>query len=148
MSGADVARKLLILLREAGFELEPEAIPVESLVPEALSKVEDPQDFLEGLRAFDDQWAHRIREAEGKILSYVAWFDGEKAGVGVKTLAHEDPLSTLRPTENMVALRSDWYPDVPLAISGPGAGREVTASGVLVDFLAVVRERYGNRRVA
>jgi len=77
-----------------------------------------------------------------------AWFDGESSGVGVKTLFPDHPLFTLRPTENMVVLKTDWYPDVPLTIAGPGAGREVTASGVLVDLLATIRELYGTRRVA
>jgi len=148
LSGTDVARKLLILLREAGFELEPDAIPVESLVPDDLAQEDDPETFLDGLRSFDGLWATRIREADGKTLSYVAWFDGERAGVGVRTLPTDHPLSALRPMENMVILETDRYLDVPLTIAGPGAGREVTASGVLADFLAAIRERYGARRVA
>ncbi len=148
LSGADVARKLLILLREAGFEVESDSIPAESLVPEALAKVDDPEAFLLGLQAFDASWATRVREAGGNPLSYVAWFDGERAGVGVKTLPAGHALAALRPTENMVVLETDRYRDVPLTIAGPGAGREVTASGVLADLLAAVQESYGPRRVA
>lgn len=148
LTGADVARKLLILLREAGFEWEPEYIPVESLVPTELLGEGDPERFLEGLKAFDGEWAERIRRAGEKPLSYVAWFDGEEAGVGVRALPSNHPLASLRPTENMVVLKTDRYPEVPLTIGGPGAGREVTASGVLADFLATIHDRYGREKVA
>jgi aspartate kinase len=148
LTGGDVARKLLILLRETGLDLEPDAIPVESLVPSSLSEEDDPEKFLEGLEEFDHLWADRVREAEGKSLSYLAWFDGTKAGVGVQDLPAQHPLARLRATENMVLIESDRYPEIPLTIAGPGAGREVTASGVLADFLDAVRVGQGRRRVA
>ncbi len=148
LSGADVARKLLILLREAGFDMEPDAIPVESLVPGELAQVENPEDFLVGLEDFDGIWAERIQKAEGRCLAYTARFEGGVARVGVTALPESHPLSGLRPTENRVVLFSDRYPDVPLTIAGPGAGREVTASGVVADLLSAIRERYGPRRVA
>jgi len=148
LSGTDVARKLLILLREAGFEMEADAITVESLVPRPLAQVDDPEAFLDGLESVDGLWAARVREAEGNPLAYVAWFDGGGAEVGVRALPSHHALSALRPTENMVVLETDRYPDVPLTIAGPGAGREVTASGVMADFLSAVREHYGARRVA
>lgn len=148
LTGGDVARKLLILLRETGLDLEPDAIPVESLVPPSLSQEEDPESFLQGLEAFDNLWSQRIAAAGGKGLSYLAWFDGTRAGVGVQSLPIQHPLARLRATENMVLIESDRYPEVPLTIAGPGAGREVTASGVLADFLDAIQVGTGKRRVA
>jgi aspartokinase/homoserine dehydrogenase 1 len=148
LDGADVARKLLILLREAGLGLEPDAVPVESLVPEPVSREEDPERFLEGLGAADDLWRQRVGEAGRNRLTYLAWFDGSRSGVGVRVLSEDHPLASLRPGENMVVLTTDRYPDVPLTIAGPGAGREVTASGVFTDLLAAIRDSYGCPRAA
>jgi aspartokinase/homoserine dehydrogenase 1 len=145
LTGADVARKLLIILREAGFSMEPESISVESLVPEELLEEDEPERFLARLRESDKAWNSRIRKAGSGTLSYVAWFDGANAGVGVKVLHPGHPLASLRPTENMVVLTTHRYDEVPLTIAGPGAGRELTASGVLTDFLAAVHDRYGRR---
>ena len=108
----------------------------------------DPDRFIEGLGAYDGAWTRRISRAKGRPLAYVAWFDGEAAGVGVQDVPPGHPLADLRATENIVLLETDRYPEVPLTISGPGAGWEVTASGVLSDFLGALKERYGPRRVA
>lgn len=148
LTGADVARKLLILLREAGYDLEPDAIPVESLVPESLAHTTDPEAFLLGLKKFDAFWSTRRPEGASHQLAYVAWFEGESAGVGVLSLSPDHPLFGLKPTENRVVFTTDRYPSVPLTIAGPGAGREVTASGVIADLLGAIRDRYGQRRVA
>jgi aspartate kinase len=149
LSGADVGRKLLILCREAGFRLEPADIRVESLVPDALAGEKDPEAFLKGLEAYDAEWLDRVEGAGGSPLTYLARFGEEGGVVGISVLDPEHPLSGLRATENRVVLQTDRYPDVPLTISGPGAGWEVTASGVLADFLGVVRtEVPRGRRVA
>ena len=148
LSGKDVARKLLILLREAGYELEPESIPVESLVPESLRRIDDPEEFLIGLKEFDGVWASRLHQATGGSLGYVAWFQGGRAGVGIREIPEGHPLFALKPTENRVVLTTDLYPEVPLTIAGPGAGREVTAQGVVCDLLEAISQRYGARRVA
>jgi aspartokinase/homoserine dehydrogenase 1 len=142
LSGADVGRKLLILCREAGFDLEAGSIQIESLVPEALAREEDPEAFLTGLESCDEEWKARMAEAGGGRLAYVAQFHGEGGTVGVKTLPAGDPMAALRATENMVVVETDRYAELPLTISGPGAGWEVTASGVLADLLAAIRERY------
>jgi aspartate kinase len=144
LSGSDVARKLLILLREAGSELEPGDIPVESLVPPELGEISDPREFIRDLAAHDDLWVERMREArkEGGVLGYTASFEGWRAFVGPRVLAEDHPLAILRATENGVLLWTDQYPQVPLSIGGPGAGPRVTASGVLSDILSAVSERY------
>jgi aspartokinase/homoserine dehydrogenase 1 len=148
LSGADVARKLLILCREAGFHLEPADIQVESLVPEALSGQGDPELFLEGLKAYDQDWRDRLDEAGDRPLTYLARYGGEGGAVGCCALDPYHPLAGLRATENRVVLQTDRYPDVPLTISGPGAGWEVTASGVVADLLEVIRRGGRRRRVA
>ena len=137
-----MGRKLLILCREAGFDMEAGDIQIESLVPETLAREEDPEAFLNGLEAYDGEWEARMAEAGGGRLAYVAHHLGEGGRVGVKRLPAGDPLAAVRATENMVVVGTDRYAELPLTISGPGAGWEVTASGVLADLLAAIRERY------
>ena len=142
LSGADVARKLVILLREAGFALELGDVVVERIVPPAVAAENDPERFLERLAAEDERWARRAADAaaRGRRLVHCATFDGAAARVGVREAAADDPLARARRGENVVVCRSERYRDVPLTIAGPGAGPEVTAAGVLVDLLAAARE--------
>ena len=142
LSGRDVARKLLILLREAGLQMEPDQIPVESLVPAGLEREEDPDAFLRLLTPHDVSWESRTDAARdaGERLVYLARFDGTDARVGVSSIAEDHPLASLNGTENMVVLKTERYGDVPLTIAGAGAGPEVTASGVLADIVAASRE--------
>ncbi len=142
LSGADVGRKLLILCREAGFVLEPEAVRVESLVPGALVGERDPDAFLQALRDHDHEWEARAASTGGRRLVYIARMDEEGAEVAVRVVDPADPFATLREAENLVTVESDRYREVPLTIAGPGAGRELTASGVLSDVLAVVAAGY------
>ncbi|HET7569203.1 MAG TPA: aspartate kinase [Gammaproteobacteria bacterium] len=141
LNGADVARKLLIMLREIGLALDLDDIDTESLVPAALRQEDDPAAFLARLKAHDETWAWRVRaaQAEGRRLAYVARFDGVKASVGVTSLAAGHPLARLRGCQNMAVLTTRHYCDIPLVVSGPGAGVEVTAAGLLADIDEAVR---------
>lgn len=135
LSGADVARKLLILAREAGWLVEGDTIRMESLVPPELARENDPERFMAGLAAHDEAWSRRILNGGKDKLAYLAVFRAGTGMVGVQSLGASDPLATLLPTENRIIVETARYRDVSLAISGPGAGREVTAAGVLADLL-------------
>lgn len=145
LTGGDVARKLLILLRESGRSPELSDITVESLVPSELSRETDPEAFLAGLEVGDAVWASRVEEARSRSesLAYVGCFDGTRPWVGVRSFPSSHSLHHLLPAENRVVLGTERYGGVPLTIAGPGAGPEITASGVLADLLAAVRERHG-----
>jgi len=137
LSGNDVARKLLILAREAGYPLEREQVSVESLVPEDLAGIRDANAFLEQLSALDHRWSARAREssARGNRLAYLARFDGTRAGVGIAEVPAESPFVHLRASENAVHYYTDRHSPLPLTIQGIGAGPEVTARGVLADLI-------------
>ena len=62
LSGMDVARKLTILAREIGQQVELGDFPIESLVPEALKDV-STDEFLDRLHEFDDDIAARLNAA-------------------------------------------------------------------------------------
>lgn len=138
LGGADVARKLLILLREAGWRVEPADLEVESLVPPSLEHETDPERFLDGLRAFDAPWAERAATAAaaGGSLVYLAE-STPKPGAGVRVLPSDDPLGALSGEASGLELRSEQYEPLPLFLSGPGAGPAVTAAGVLADVVAI-----------
>jgi aspartokinase/homoserine dehydrogenase 1 len=142
LSGEDVARKLLILLREAGYELEREDVAVEPLLAGGLPDEPDPERFLDALAPHDAAWdgpAARAR-SRGERLLYVAAFDGRQARVGVESLPARHPVARGGPGENVIVYRTERYSDLPLTVAGPGAGPHVTATGVLADLIAAARE--------
>ncbi|MBT0727737.1 bifunctional aspartate kinase/homoserine dehydrogenase II [Rosenbergiella australiborealis] len=136
LSGTDVMRKLVILAREAGSDIEPHQVKVESLVPENCR--ENTMDyFFENSDALDDQIQQRFEAAQelGLVLRYVARFEARgKAKVGLEALRPDHPLAVLLPGDNVFAIESRWYRDNPLIIRGPGAGRDVTAGALLSDL--------------
>ncbi|GEA51332.1 bifunctional aspartate kinase/homoserine dehydrogenase II [Vibrio inusitatus NBRC 102082] len=136
LDGTDVMRKLVILARESGLELEPESVAVESLVPKELLNL-SVDDFFHQAHVLNELLAERLDKAqsEGKVLRYVARLskDGE-ATVGVEALDERHALANLLPCDNIFAIESKWYKDNPLVIRGPGAGREVTAGALQSDL--------------
>jgi aspartokinase/homoserine dehydrogenase 1 len=136
LSGADVGRKALILGRLLGFSGEPGDVEVESLVPEAMRKLERDA-FLTRLPDIDAAWARRgaAAKAKGATLRYVASVTKERIAVGLQTVSRASPFFGLKGTDNQVAFTTGRYRKNPLVITGPGAGPTVTAAGVLNDIL-------------
>jgi len=138
LSGRDVARKLVILAREMGLELELEQVVVESLVPAELAGGSIDQ-FLDGLSAWDARMLERLESARARdhVLRYVARLDGQsgQAAVGLEELPANHPFAYARLTDNVVQFVTRRYQDNPLVVQGPGAGPAVTAAGVFADLL-------------
>ncbi len=136
LSGKDVMRKLVILAREAGYDIEPNQVRVESLVPEGCESG-SVDHFFENGDELNAQMVQRLEAARemGLVLRYVARFDASgKARVGVEAVRPEHPLASLLPCDNVFAIESRWYRDNPLVIRGPGAGRDVTAGAIQSDI--------------
>lgn len=136
LSGKDVMRKLVILAREAGYDIEPDQVRVESLVPNGCEEG-SVDHFFENGDELNDQMVQRLEAAQemGLVLRYVARFDANgKARVGVEAVRSEHPLAALLPCDNVFAIESRWYRDNPLVIRGPGAGRDVTAGAIQSDL--------------
>lgn len=136
LDGSDVMRKLVILARESGLELEPENVNVESLVPEALMDL-SLDDFFNQASLLNDLLAERLLKAQrqNKVLRYVARLDKNgHATVGVELLNSDHALANLLPCDNIFAIESKWYKENPLVIRGPGAGRDVTAGAIQSDL--------------
>ena len=139
LSGTDVARKLVILAREAGVPLSLEDVAIESLVPEALRDV-DRDTFLARLEDLDAPMQARLEaaRAQGRGLRYLAQLDAEgraRVGLAMPEPGHASLHSRL--TDNLIQFRTRRYAHNPLVVQGPGAGAEVTAAGVFGDILAI-----------
>jgi aspartokinase/homoserine dehydrogenase 1 len=139
LSGLDVARKLVILAREAGWPLSLEQVEVESLVPPALAAL-PPDECMQRLHELDAPLAARLAEAHtrGGVLRHVASLDRHgRASVRLAVLPTTHPFAHTRLTDNVVQFRTRRYCDNPLLVQGPGAGPEVTAAGVFADLLRI-----------
>ena len=141
LSGTDVARKLVILAREAGASLSLTDVDIESLVPEALRQVSHDE-FLTRLHELDAPMQARLdaARATGRSLRYLAQLDadgGARVGLAMPEPGHASLYSRL--TDNLIQFRTRRYADNPLVVQGPGAGADVTAAGVFGDILAIAR---------
>ena len=139
LSGLDVARKLLILARNAGYPLRRDDVEVDDLVPPELKSV-TLDEFLARAGELDAPMAQRQAEAtaRGGVLRHMADFTSDgHAAVGLRVVPREHPAAGLHGTDNLFAFRSDCYRASPLLIQGPGAGAEVTAQALLADVLAL-----------
>ena len=140
LSCQDLVRKLLILAREIGLNLDWEDISVSSLVPESLRDI-SASEFLERAEELDEPMDHMLKEAakEGNVPRLLASFSVSEEGrvsakIGVEYIPAGDMLANLIPGENIFVIYTDWYSEMPLVISGPGAGKHVTAGGVQSDL--------------
>lgn len=140
LSGEDVARKLLILARAAGFPLQRADIEVENLVPKALRDVAQDE-FLDRLDELDAAIAtrHVAAASRDRVLRYLARFEGAEASarVGLVEVPRDHPAAHLLGADNLFAFTTSRYQQHPLVIQGAGAGPEVTAQALLGDILAL-----------
>ncbi len=141
LSGMDVARKLTILARELGQEIEIGDFPVQNLIPEALREG-SIDEFLSRLSEYDDEMKALYEEAAaaGKKLRYVARLAADgNASVGLEAVDAAHPFSNINLTDNIVQFETARYSSNPLVVQGPGAGPEVTAGGVFADLLRLAK---------
>lgn len=137
LSGLDIARKVLIIAREAGLKLELDDIDLESVVPEALANEQNASIFLRKLPAVDAEIDKRVKlaESENKVLRYVAKITNGKCQVSIQSVDSRHPLFAVKNGENAIAMHTRYYNPVPFVIRGYGAGSEVTAAGLFADLL-------------
>ena len=139
LSGEDVARKLLIIARNAGFALGTDEVQVDGLVPGALCGL-STEAFLARLEELDAPLAarHAAAKSRGCVLRFLARLNQRgHARVGLAEVPLSHPAARLYGTDNQFALTTTRYHAQPLVIQGPGAGPEVTAQALLGDVLAL-----------
>ncbi|AGC42371.1 aspartate kinase [Myxococcus stipitatus DSM 14675] len=146
LSGADVARKALILARELGLSLSLSDVALEPFVPALEDSNESPDSFLRSLRSLDAEYAQKVERCRqsGTVLRYLARIDPTRLGtdspvirVGIAAVEPGQPGADLRGTESFVSFTTTRHSEFPLTVRGAGAGGAVTASGVLADILRI-----------
>ncbi|XP_047329938.1 bifunctional aspartokinase/homoserine dehydrogenase, chloroplastic-like [Impatiens glandulifera] len=139
LSGTDVARKVIILAREAGLKLELSDIPIESLVPEPLQDCASAEEYMKQLPEYDQDMTDKKNEADeaGEVLRFVGVVDvvNQKGVVKLGRYKKDHPFAQLYGSDNIIAFTTERYNKQPLIVRGPGAGAEVTAGGVFSDIL-------------
>jgi len=143
LNGLDVARKLIILARLVGLEVEsPTSFPVQSLIPKELESVASGEEFLQKLPEFDVQMEEikAAAEKEGKVVRFVGSIDVAKkeVKVGLEKFERGSAIASLKGSDNIISFYTKRYGSNPLIIQGAGAGGDVTAMGVTGDLLKVI----------
>jgi len=136
LSGRDAARKALILARLLGYR---GAAPVpDDLVPRSIKSL-PLSEFMKRLPAFDAEWMRRVEReaARGHVLRYVVTATPRSVSARLMAVPASSPIGALQGTRNLVAFTTRRYRIEPLVISGPGAGAEVTAAGILNDIYSL-----------
>ncbi len=139
LNGMDVARKILILGREAGIPLEMEDIKVNNILPQACVDAPTVEDFFIELEKGDAVFKKMADDAKAnnQKLCFVATLEKGNVTVDLVAVNADHAFSGLSGSDNMISYTTKRYEQNPLVIKGPGAGAEVTAAGVFADMISI-----------
>jgi aspartokinase/homoserine dehydrogenase 1 len=140
LSGADVARKVVILARNAGLPFELSQVTINPLLPNEASAW-SVDEFMERLPSLDPFFEAQARQAQehGKRLFFGALIDCQerRAEISLRSVSADHPFCALSGSDNIVVFSTRRYSPNPLVVKGPGAGAEVTAAGVFADIIRI-----------
>ncbi|MCM1504002.1 MAG: bifunctional aspartate kinase/homoserine dehydrogenase I [Muribaculum sp.] len=142
LSGKDVIRKIVILAREAGYQVEQSEVRTELFLPDECFEG-DLDSFFEKVKSLDDHFEKLRTEAEatGKHFRFVATLDNGEVSVGLRRVDAAHPFYHLEGSNNVILITTERYKEYPMAIKGYGAGAEVTAAGVFSDIIGIANIR-------
>jgi homoserine dehydrogenase len=143
LSGNDVARKLLIIAREIEQEFEFSDIKIESLLLPNLNEKSPKSEYAVNKQLFDKPFQiAKITQADNHRLRYVGELDVMTKQLEVKLVSvpKSSPLGQLKGADNLIEIYTQSYGEIPIVIQGAGAGKQVTARGVLTDILKVAEK--------
>jgi aspartokinase/homoserine dehydrogenase 1 len=138
LSGKDVIRKLLILAREAGYELEADEVNVAKFLPDELFEG-SMDDFWAAVKKLDNKFEIKRQklESENKKLRYIAAFEPGQSSVSLQEVGSHSPFYDLEGSNNIILITTERYNEFPMQIKGYGAGAGVTAAGVFADIIRI-----------
>lgn len=139
LSGKDFMRKMIILARDAGYQIEEKDVELGVILPESCFKAPSIDDFYEELKKSDSYFNELKEKAENenKVLRYIGKLEDGKASVNLEFVDASHPFYNLTGSDNIISFTTERYKFNPLVIKGPGAGAEVTAAGVFADLINV-----------
>lgn len=139
LSGKDFMRKMMILARDAGYQIEEKDVELGAILPESCFKAPSIDDFYEELKKSDSHFNELKEKAENenKVLRYIGKLEDGKASVNLEFVDASHPFYNLTGSDNIISFTTERYKFNPLVIKGPGAGAEVTAAGVFADLINV-----------
>ncbi|MBQ9476501.1 MAG: bifunctional aspartate kinase/homoserine dehydrogenase I [Bacteroidales bacterium] len=138
LSGKDVIRKLVILSREAGYEVNQEDVEANLFIPKEFFDC-SMEEFWEKLPSLDADFEARRREIEARHerWRFVAKMEDGKYSVSLRTVDEHHSFYVLDGSNNIVLLTTERYHQHPMLIQGYGAGASVTAAGVFADIMSI-----------
>ncbi|MDL2242076.1 bifunctional aspartate kinase/homoserine dehydrogenase I, partial [Bacteroidales bacterium OttesenSCG-928-L03] len=142
LSGTDVIRKLVILSREAGYQVNQEDVVKNLFIPEKY--FEGTLDtFWDTIPEMDQEFEQKREklEKEGKKYRFVAEMDNGRCSVGLVEVDRSHPFYELEGSNNIIMLTTERYNEYPMIIKGYGAGASVTAAGVFSDIISIANIR-------
>ena len=139
LSGKDVIRKLVILAREAGYEISQEDVEAKLFIPQSFFDG-TIDEFWKNLPSLDADFEERRKELEkdNKVWRFVAKLENGKASVSLQEFESNHSFYVLEGSNNIVLLTTERYREYPMLIQGYGAGASVTAAGVFADIMSLV----------
>lgn len=143
LSGFDVAKKILILARTAGYNVSIDDIIIEPFIPSEFSKFSG-KEFLHEIESLDMGFSDRLEKlrTENKTLRYIASLHIEEGmpiiRVGPQEVSKDSPLGSLTGTNNKVVIETDCFTS---ECARPGAWLENTANSIRVDLAWLLKER-------
>lgn len=143
LSGNDVGRKLLILAREIEHQLEFSDVKISSLLLPNLNEKHSKAEYSISKELFDKPYQiAKITQADNHVLRYVGEFDVTQKELGVKLVSvpKSSPIGQLKGADNLIEVYTESYGEIPIVIQGAGAGKQVTARGVLTDILKIAEK--------
>lgn len=138
LSGMDVKRKIMILAREGGFDIEEGDVSVEPILSEHCMSAPDVNSFFERLKEEEYILSRQAESAnkDNKYFRYIASFENGKIHISLQQVQQNSPFVSLAGSDNMIVFTTERYKERPLVIKGPGAGAEVTAAGLFAEIIA------------
>jgi len=139
LSGVDVARKILILARESGFEIELSDVENKAFLPEEVLNTDSNEAFYQMIEKNESHFQTLLANAnsKGARLKYVAQLENGKASVGLQEIDSTHDFYNLEGSDNIILFYTNRYKEQPLIIKGAGAGAEVTAAGIFGDIIRI-----------